>query len=44
MEGGPGPVVLSAILAGSPDAIWCWRTDGIITEWNPAAERLLGFA
>ncbi|MGY4235867.1 PAS domain S-box-containing protein [Bradyrhizobium sp. USDA 4449] len=43
MEGGPGPVVLSAILAGSPDAIWCWRTDGIITEWNPAAERLLGF-
>jgi len=30
-------------LAGSPDAIWCWRTDGIITQWNPAAERLLGF-
>ncbi|MHC2337909.1 PAS domain S-box-containing protein [Bradyrhizobium sp. USDA 4454] len=39
----PGPVALSAI-AGSPDAIWCWRTDGIITQWNPAAERLLGFA
>lgn len=38
-----GPMVLSAILAGSPDAIWCWRTDGIITQWNPAAERLLGF-
>jgi len=35
--------MLSAILAGSPDAIWCWRTDGIITQWNPAAERLLGF-
>src|SRR5947209_14248295 len=39
----PGAVVLSAILAGSPDAIWCWRTDGIITQWNPAAQRLLGF-
>jgi PAS domain S-box-containing protein len=36
-------VVLSAILAGSPDAVWCWRTDGAITQWNPAAERLLGF-
>ncbi|WIW45361.1 PAS domain S-box protein [Bradyrhizobium sp. 62B] len=36
--------MLSAILAGSPDAIWCWRTDGIITHWNPAAERLLGFS
>jgi PAS domain S-box-containing protein len=35
--------MLSAILTGSPDAIWCWRTDGIITQWNPAAERLLGF-
>ncbi|MCG2645674.1 MULTISPECIES: PAS domain S-box protein [Bradyrhizobium] len=39
----PGPAVLSAILAGSPDPIWCWRIDGIITQWNPAAERLLGF-
>ena len=44
MVGEPEPVVPSAILAGSPDAIWCWRTDGIITQWNPAAERLLGFA
>lgn len=43
VEVGPGPVVLSAILAGSPDAIWCWRTDGVITQWNPAAERLFGF-
>lgn len=39
----PAPMVLSAILAGSPDAIWCWRTDGIITQWNPAATHLLGF-
>ncbi len=37
-------VQLSAILAGSPDAIWCWRADGTITRWNPAAERLLGYA
>lgn len=37
-------VELSAILAGSPDAIWCWRTDGSITRWNPAAERLFGYA
>jgi PAS domain S-box-containing protein len=36
-------VQLSAILTGSPDAIWCWRTDGTITRWNPAAERLLGY-
>jgi len=36
-------VQLSAILAGSPDAIWCWGTDGTITRWNPAAERLLGY-
>jgi len=40
----PDQVVLSAILAGSPDGIWCWRPDGIITHWNPAAERLLGYA
>jgi PAS domain S-box-containing protein len=37
-------VELSAILAGSPDAIWCWRADGSIARWNPAAERLFGYA
>ena len=35
---------LLSILAGSPDAIWCWGSDGTITRWNPAAERLLGYA
>jgi PAS domain S-box-containing protein len=43
MVGEPEPVVLSAILAGSPDAIWCWRADGIVTHWNAAAERLFGY-
>ena len=33
-----------SILAGSPDAIWCWLSDGTITEWNPTAERLFGYA
>lgn len=37
-------VQLAAVLAGSPDAIWCWRIDGTITRWNPAAARLLGYA
>jgi len=36
--------LLLSILSGSPDAIWCWRTDGTITRWNSAAERLLGYA
>ncbi|MBR0755610.1 PAS domain S-box protein [Bradyrhizobium jicamae] len=36
--------MLSTVLAGSPDAIWCWRADGRITQWNPAAERLFGYA
>src|SRR3954471_19363689 len=42
--GEPDQVQLSAILAGSPDAIWCWRIDGSVTRWNPAAERLFGYA
>ncbi|MBR0799794.1 PAS domain S-box protein [Bradyrhizobium jicamae] len=36
--------MFSAILRGSPDAIWCWSADGRITQWNPAAERLFGYA
>lgn len=42
MSGEPEQIQLSAILAGSPDAIWCWDSNGRITHWNPAAERLLG--
>lgn len=37
----PDQVPLLSILASSPDAIWCWRTDGTITQWNPAAQQLL---
>lgn len=44
MRGEADQVELAAVLAGSPDAIWCWQIDGRITRWNPAAERLLGYS
>ena len=34
---------LAAIVEGSDDAIIAAGLDGIITDWNPGAERMLGF-
>ncbi len=35
---------LAAIIASSMDAIIANSTEGIITDWNPAAERMYGYA
>jgi diguanylate cyclase (GGDEF)-like protein/PAS domain S-box-containing protein len=35
---------LSAVVAGSGDAIYGVTTDGTVTSWNPAAEHLLGYS
>ena len=34
---------LSAFVDGSGDAIFATTVDGVITDWNPAAERLFGY-
>lgn len=35
--------LLSAVVQSSPDAIFTLTQDGIITSWNPGAERLYGY-
>jgi diguanylate cyclase (GGDEF)-like protein/PAS domain S-box-containing protein len=35
---------LTSIVAGSGDAIFATTFDGTVTSWNPAAERLFGYA
>lgn len=35
---------LAAMVMASGDAIMCLSTDGVILTWNPAAERLFGYA
>jgi PAS domain S-box-containing protein len=35
---------LAAIVEGSDDAIYGWGLDGTVTQWNPSAERLYGYA
>jgi PAS domain S-box-containing protein len=35
---------LAAIVEGSEDAIFAYRLDGVITDWNQAATRLYGYS
>ncbi|WP_432498954.1 sensor domain-containing diguanylate cyclase [Kineococcus auxinigenes] len=39
---GAGGAELAGYLAGAPDPCWSTGPDGLVTSWNPAAERVLG--
>lgn len=36
--------VLSSVILSIQDALFCRNSEGIITVWNPAAEKMFGFA
>lgn len=42
--GSPGPALLTAIVNSSDDAIIGKTSDGVITAWNPGAERIYGYS
>lgn len=35
---------LAQAVQASADALFCQNTDGVLTTWNPAAERIFGWS
>ncbi|MDQ3751316.1 MAG: PAS domain S-box protein [Actinomycetota bacterium] len=42
-KAGESSAKLAAIVQSSNDAIFAWSSDGILTSWNPGAERIYGY-